>query len=67
MVSYNHVQHQKKIMIQSWENLVAVGWTDGRTKEQAVGQTDKNDFIGRCPINVERPKGKHHYKTSVKR
>ena len=31
-------------MIQSWENLV----TDGRT-------TDENDFIGRCPTNVERP------------
>ena len=34
-------------MIQSWENLV----TDGRTD----GQTDESDFIGRCPINVERP------------
>ena len=28
-------------MSQSWENLV----TDG--------QTDKSDFIGRCPTNVE--------------
>ena len=44
MVSYHHVQYQKKLMIQSWENLV----TDGRT-------TDENDFIGRCPTNVERP------------
>ena len=42
MVSYYHVQYQKKPMIQSWENLV----TDG--------QTDKSDFIGRCPTNVER-------------
>ena len=25
---------------------------DGETK----GQTDKNDFIGHCPTNVERPK-----------
>ena len=46
---------------------MADGWTDGRPNEQMVGQTDKNDFIGRCPINVERPNGKHNYKTSVKR
>ena len=38
MVSYHHVQHQKKLMIQSWENLV----TDG--------QTDKSDVIGRCRL-----------------
>ena len=35
-------------MIQSRENLV----TDGRTD----GQTDESDFIGRCPTNVERSK-----------
>ena len=42
-VIYHHVQYQKKIMIQSWENLV----TDGRKNE--------SDFIGRCPTSVERP------------
>ena len=35
-------------MIQSSENLV----TDGRTD----GQADSSDFIGRCPTNLERPK-----------
>ena len=48
MVSYHHVQYQKKLMIQSWENLV----TDGRID----GQIDKSAFIGRSPTNVERPK-----------
>ena len=43
MVSYYHVQYQEKLMIQSWENLVK------------DGQIDMSDFIGRCPINVERP------------
>ena len=43
MVSYHHVQYQKKLMIQSWENLL----TDG--------QTDQSDFIGRCLTNVKRP------------
>ena len=32
-------------MIQSWENVV----TDGQTDRQ----TDKSDFIGRYPTNVE--------------
>ena len=41
MVSYDHAQYQKKLMIKSWENLV----TDG--------QIDDNDFIGRCRTNVE--------------
>ena len=48
MVSYHQVQYQKKLMIQSWENLV----TDGQTN----GQTDESNFIGRCPTNVERPR-----------
>ena len=39
MVSYQHVQYQKKLMIQFWENLV----TDG--------QTNKGDFKG----NVKHP------------
>ena len=43
-VGYDHVQNQKKLMIQSSENLV----TDR--------QTDESDFIGHCPTNVERPK-----------
>ena len=43
MVSYHHVQYQKKLMIQSWENLV----TDC--------QTDQSDFTGRCLTNVKRP------------
>ena len=41
MFSYHHVQYQKKLMIQSWENLV----TDG--------QTDKSDLVGRSPTNAE--------------
>ena len=48
MVRYQHVQYQKKLMIQSRENLV----TDGRTGRQ----TEESDFIGRCRTNVERPK-----------
>ena len=32
MVSYHHVQYQKKLMIQSWENLVTDGQTDGQTE-----------------------------------
>ena len=31
MVSY-HAQYQKKLMIQSWENLVTEGQADGRTR-----------------------------------
>ena len=31
------------------------GWTD----EQTNGQTDKSDFIGRGPTNVERPKNRN--------
>ena len=49
MVSYHHVQYQKKEqkIIQSWENLVTDRQTDGRT--------DDIYFIGRYPTNVERP------------
>ena len=47
MVSYHHVQHQKKLMIQSWENLVTDGWTDE--------PRDEKNFVGCCPTNVERP------------
>ena len=47
MISYPRVQYQKKLIVQSWEDLV----TDG----QADRQTDENDFIGRCPTNVDYP------------
>ena len=39
-------------MIQSRENLVMNGRTDGQTDVQ----TGESDFIGRCLTNVERPK-----------
>ena len=42
---------RKKLMIQSWENVVTDIRTDGRTD----GQADESDFIGRCPANVDRP------------
>ena len=32
MVSYHHVQYQKELMMQSWENFV----TDGRTDRQTT-------------------------------
>ena len=34
MVSYHYVQYQKKLMIQSWENLVTDERTEGRTDRQ---------------------------------
>ena len=46
MVSYHHVQYQKKIMIQILRKL-SDGRTDGRTE---------SDFKGLCPTYVERPK-----------
>ena len=51
MVSYHHVQYQKKLMILSRGNLV----TDRQTDRQTDGQTKESDFIGRRPTNVERP------------
>ena len=30
-------------------------WTDGQTDRRTEGQTDKSDFIGSCPTNVECP------------
>ena len=47
MISYHHVQYQKKLQIQSWELLV----TDGRTDRQ----TDESDFIGYSRTNFEHP------------
>ena len=46
-VSYHHVKYQTKLMMQSWENLVTIGPTDG--------QTDESDFTWHCLANVERP------------
>ena len=37
MVSYHHIQYQKKLMIQSWENLVTDRQTDGQTDGQTEG------------------------------
>ena len=37
MATYHHVQYQKKLMIQSSENLVRDGLMDGQTE----GQTDR--------------------------
>ena len=34
MVSFHHVQHQKKLSIQSLENLVTAGQTEGQTDGQ---------------------------------
>ena len=31
-------------------------FSDGRTDRQAWRETDKSNFIGRCPTNVERLK-----------
>ena len=47
MLSYHHVQYQKKTNDPILRKL-----SDGSTD----GQTDKSDFIGSCPTNVERPK-----------
>ena len=51
MGNYHYVQYQKKLMIQSWENLVK----DGQTDRQADGQMAESDFIGRCPtLSVQK-------------
>ena len=43
----HHVQDQKQLMIQSWENL---------KDRRRDGQADESDFKGRCSNKVERPK-----------
>ena len=50
MVSYQHVKYQKKLIIQSWENLVTDGRTDQQKDRRTDRQTDESDFMGRCPI-----------------
>ena len=42
IVSYHHVQYQKKIMIQSWENVVTDGHTDRQTDERASKMEKEN-------------------------
>ena len=41
--------------------------SDGQTGGRTDGQTDENDFIGRCPTNVERPKGESKKKVWEKK
>ena len=48
MVSYHHVQYQKKLILTKTSD----GWTDGQTE----AQTEESDFIGRYPTNVKRSK-----------
>ena len=55
LVSYRHVQYQKKLMIQAWENVVTDEGTNEQTDERTDEQTDESDLTGCCPTNVERP------------
>ena len=60
MVSYHHVQYQKKLMIRSWENLVTDQRTDHRTRrtdQRTYRRLDRSDFKGCSPTNVECPAG----------
>ena len=47
MVSCHHVRYQKRLTIQSWENLVM--------DRQTNGKTDESDFTGCRLANAERP------------
>ena len=47
MISDHHVQYQKNLMIQSWENLVTDGGTDGRTDRR----TDRRELFHRTLSN----------------
>ena len=49
MVSYHHVQYQKKT-----DDPILRKLSDGQTDGQTDGQSEESDFIGRCPTNVER-------------
>ena len=55
MISYHHVQYQKRRTIQSREHLVTDGRTDRRTDRQTDRKTGESYFIGRYPTYVERP------------
>ena len=50
MVSYHHLQYQKK----NNEQILRKP-SDGRKDKRTDGQTDESDFIGRCRTNVELP------------
>ena len=50
MVSYHHVQYQKKA-----DGPILRKLSDGRKDGRTDGQTDESDFIGRCLNNVKRP------------
>ena len=54
MACYHHVQYQKKIMIQSWENLV----TDGRTEGSAALWIWKKDQQQKNAVEYECYDGK---------
>ena len=59
MVSYHHVQYQKKLMTQSWDNFV----TDRRTE----GRTEGREWLHRTmSTNVERPTKNVHINFKVK-
>ena len=53
MISYHHVQYQKKTNDPILRKF-SEGWTNGWKDRQ----TDESDFIGCCPTNVEHPKDK---------
>ena len=44
IVSYHHVLYQKKLMIQSWENLVTYIRKNGRTDGQTDRRTDRQTY-----------------------
>ena len=56
MACYHHVKYQKKLIIQSWENLVTEERMDRQTERWTDEQTDKSDFIERSPTKVWNPK-----------
>ena len=53
MISYHHVQYQKKT-----NDPILRKFSDGWTNGWKDRQTDESDFIGCCPTNVEHPKDK---------
>ena len=57
MVSYHHVQYQKKNndpILRKFEMMDKQ--INGQTDEWTVGQLVESDFIGHCPTNDECPK-----------
>ena len=41
--------------IRKTNNSIVGKLSDRRTNRQTDGQTDESDFIGRCPIDAQRP------------